>query len=380
MRPFDWSRSSRDQTIDPTPDDPGIDDEDLDVLARRIDHLIRRQSARDRPGTGISVPLAVTWRGSIIAILGPDRQEFTRLTDAVRDVLGPAAGSDEEPTWIAIATAADGVRMWSRALVELQESLRIARAIGRHGVIDDVAELGVERLLLGDPDLAATIIERELGALLDDPRMGEELVETLQVYVDAGGNRRETARRLHLADRTVAYRLERAEQLLGHGFDGEPGRRMSVALTLRRLAKAQRRRLTDSSRASPDPLAEPARAIRASVPCVVAATKSVRDCAVRTMTRAYRSGIVGSLHKSITAAGRHWSIASEGPRLDLQSRGPFMTWPATSRKRFSRIPPPDCRARATAITPVLCSCDVGRPHTFPRYAMGVVKRGTEGSR
>ena len=101
--------------------------------------------------------------------------------------------------------------MWSRALVELQESLRIARAIGRHGVIDDVAELGVERLLLSDPDLAATIIERELGALLADPRMGEELVETLQVYVDAGGNRRETARRLHLADRTVAYRLERAE-------------------------------------------------------------------------------------------------------------------------------------------------------------------------
>ncbi len=57
-------------------------------------------------------------------------------------------------------------------------------------MIDDVAELGVERLLLSDPDLAATIIKRELGALLADPRMGEELVETLQVYVDAGGNRR----------------------------------------------------------------------------------------------------------------------------------------------------------------------------------------------
>ena len=199
-------------SADPTPDDPGIDDEDLDILARRIDHLIGRQTTRDRPGIGISVPLAVTWRGSIIAILGPDRQEFTRLGDVMRDVLGgAAAGSGEEPGWVAIAMAADGVRAWSRTLVELQESLRIARAIGRHGVIDDVAELGVERLLLSDPDLAATIIERELGALLADPRMGEELVETLQVYVDAGGNRRETARRLHLADRTVAYRLERAE-------------------------------------------------------------------------------------------------------------------------------------------------------------------------
>ena len=225
--------------VDPTPEEPGINDEDLDVLARRIDHLIRRQSVRDRPGTGISLPLAVTWRGSVIAILGPDPQEFGRLTDAVQDVLGAGAGSDEEPSWVAIAMAADGVRAWSRTLVELQEGLRIAKTIGRHGMIDDVAELGVERLLLSDPDLAATIIGRELGALLADPRMGEELVETLQVYIDAGGNRRETARRLHLADRTVAYRLERAEQLLGHGLDGEMGRRLNVALTLRRLTMAR---------------------------------------------------------------------------------------------------------------------------------------------
>ena len=105
-------------------------------------------------------------------------------------------------------------------------------------LIDDVAQLGIERLLLGDPDLAATIIERELGALLADPRMGEELVETLQIYFDAGGNRREAARRLHLADRTVAYRLERVEQLLGHGLDGEPGRRLNIALALRRLQRA----------------------------------------------------------------------------------------------------------------------------------------------
>ena len=68
--------------------------------------------------------------------------------------------------------------------------------------------------------------------------MGDELIETLQVFFDAGENRRETARRLHLADRTIAYRLERAEALLGHGFEGEAGRRLNVALTLQRLAAA----------------------------------------------------------------------------------------------------------------------------------------------
>ena len=228
---------------DPTPEEAGFDDEDLDALARRIDQRIRRQGSRDGIGSGIRVPLAVSWRGAIVAILGSDPQEWRRLQEAVSAVLGAsgggrdAAAASSDPTWTAIAMRADGVRALARAMVELQEGLRVADGIGRHGVIDDVAELGVERLLLSDPDLAATIIERELGPLLADPRMGEELVETLQTYFDAGGNRRETARRLHLADRTVAYRLERAEDLLGHGFDGEGGPAANVALTLRRLAQ-----------------------------------------------------------------------------------------------------------------------------------------------
>ena len=58
--------------------------------------------------------------------------------------------------------------------------------------------------------------------------MGEELIETLEVYLGSKQNIRETARRLHLAPRTVAYRLERIETLLGVRLDGEiddaPGR------------------------------------------------------------------------------------------------------------------------------------------------------------
>jgi DNA-binding PucR family transcriptional regulator len=147
---------------------------------------------------------------------------------------GTGANAKDEP-WAAVAVKADGVDKLAAALADLQEGLQVAHDIGRHGVIDDLAELGIERLLLSDPDLDAVIIYRELGRLLADARMGEELVATLQTYSDCGYNRRETARRLHLADRTVAYRLERAEDLLGHGLDGEAGRRLNVALTLRRL-------------------------------------------------------------------------------------------------------------------------------------------------
>jgi len=179
---------------------------------------------------GLRLPLAITWRGSIVAILGADPREWQRFKDAVVTVLG-----SEVPSWTAIAVRVRGVRELGGSLLELQEGLRVATGIGRRGLIDDLAELGVERLLLSDPELASTVIERELGPLLADPRMGNELIETLQVFFDAGENGRETARRLHLADRTIAYRLERAEALLGHGFDGEPGRRLSIALSLRRL-------------------------------------------------------------------------------------------------------------------------------------------------
>ena len=220
---------------DPTPEQPGIDDADLETMARRIDGLLRRPGRHDGAGTGIRVPLALTWRGVIVAVLGPDPREWQRLQEAVAKVFGSGA-----PSWIAIATMVDGVTGVARSLAELQEGLRVADGIDRRGVIDDLSELGIERLLLSDPDLAAVIVDRELGPLLADPRMGDELIETLQVFFDAGENRRETARRLHLADRTIAYRLERAEALLGHGFEGEAGRRLNVALTLQRLDGGRR--------------------------------------------------------------------------------------------------------------------------------------------
>jgi DNA-binding PucR family transcriptional regulator len=46
---------------------------------------------------------------------------------------------------------------------------------------------------------------------------------------------REAARRLHLANRTVAYRLEKIEGLLGGRLDDASRRRLAVALLVRRL-------------------------------------------------------------------------------------------------------------------------------------------------
>ena len=84
----------------------------------------------------------------------------------------------------------------------------------------------------------------ELGPVLADDRFGGELIETLQAYFDAGENVTAAARRLHLATRTVAYRLEKIESLLGHPLDGEDGRRLSIALMVHRLRTVDRRPTT----------------------------------------------------------------------------------------------------------------------------------------
>ena len=50
---------------------------------------------------------------------------------------------------------------------------------------------------------------------------------------------REAARRMHLASRTVAYRLERIEEVLGRPIDGEIRPRLSVALMAYRAIGAR---------------------------------------------------------------------------------------------------------------------------------------------
>ncbi len=129
----------------------------------------------------------------------------------------------------------DGVTSLAPAYADLLDATRTALDIGIRGWLTDPGALAVERLLLASRELGDAVVARELGPLLADERLGTELVETLQVYFDSGENMRETARRLHLANRTVAYRLEKIEALLGGPLDDDRRRRLSVALMVTKL-------------------------------------------------------------------------------------------------------------------------------------------------
>jgi hypothetical protein len=202
-----------------TPDDEAHDL--ADRLASRVDAPSTADQARSTSSL-LGLPQVIGRGRRIVVLARADWPGVLRLREALDELT---------PGWVAVGSASvDGVDGLSLALAGLVETLRAAERVGRPGWIEHADDLAVERLLLLDESLLRQIVDRELGPLIEDPRMGGELVDTLRVYFDAGENMRETARRLHLAPRTVAYRLARIEELLGRPLEGELRSRLSIAL------------------------------------------------------------------------------------------------------------------------------------------------------
>lgn len=182
-------------------------------------------------GTG---PIAGTRSGRLVVLAESRWPGWRRLGDGLP---GLAAGTD----WIAVrVSGANGIGSVAEAAGTAVATLRVALRLGLRGRILDPAELALERLVLADPTLSERAVATELGPLLADRRLGRDLVETIAVYVATRGNARATARRLRLAPRTVAYRLERARKLLGRPLEGDGLLRLAAAAFIARVLEAAR--------------------------------------------------------------------------------------------------------------------------------------------
>jgi len=190
----------------------------------RVAAIAGPPSTAERATPGLPLPQVLGWRGWLIVLVHPGWAGTNRLRDAM-------PGLVVEPVWTAIVAApVSGIEELPASLEQLTDALRAAELVGHRGWQEGPGALAVEGLLVADPRLTEAAVQHELGSILADERMGLELVETLDVYLACGSNMRETARRLHLAHRTVAYRLERIEQLLGHPIEGPGHGRLVVAL------------------------------------------------------------------------------------------------------------------------------------------------------
>ena len=98
------------------------------------------------------------------------------------------------------------------------------------------AENCLDVLLTQDLDEARRFAERELGPLAEDSDFARGLVATLVAFLDDGASFARAARRLDVHENTIAYRVRRAEELLGHRI---ADRRLELHIALRLVPLAR---------------------------------------------------------------------------------------------------------------------------------------------
>jgi len=209
---------------------PSKDDEEIEEAIDALEKRIRVPESHHRTKPGIRLPVVLDWRGRVLVFAKAAWTGEKRFRAALPIVLGEDI--------VAVDTGpVEGCEALADALTQADYSAGVAERLGRRGWIGDPGELALESTFLLDDELVQSAIDQELGSLLADARMGEELIETLEVYLGSRQNIRAAARRLHLAPRTVAYRLERIETLLGEKLDGDAAMRLSAALLALRVSR-----------------------------------------------------------------------------------------------------------------------------------------------
>lgn len=121
-----------------------------------------------------------------------------------------------------------------RALSEASEAAAYGMRVAKGSAIHHFEDLGLLQLLahLSDGPELSQFVESELGPLLGhDAGRRTPLLQTLRAYLDSGGHKAKAARALHLERRSLYYRLDKIEKLLGRELDDAATRlRLEVAL------------------------------------------------------------------------------------------------------------------------------------------------------
>lgn len=116
-----------------------------------------------------------------------------------------------------------GTAGFRRSHREAQRAERVERLrrdagrIPRHATV--YADVAAVALMATDLEAAGDFVRRELGGLASRSTAMEALRTTLYHYIGAERSLVEVARHLHVARGTVAYRVKRAQEVLGRGLD-----------------------------------------------------------------------------------------------------------------------------------------------------------------
>ena len=162
------------------------------------------------------------------------------LEECARAVLALAQGLGRRLYFsVGMGNLASSALELARAHEEARQALRLSRRAGGAGQVTSYRSLGALRLLLEvrDPGVLRRFVEETLGPILAyAQRHRTPLLPTLEALVAQRWNQRAAGRQLHVHINTLAYRVQRIEDLLGASLDDAETRVvLSVALQARQL-------------------------------------------------------------------------------------------------------------------------------------------------
>ena len=187
---------------------------------RGLERAAREAAAALAPGEPLTVPSGAAsldvWAGSY--------EPFD--TEALKRYEPP------EGVRVAFGKPARGLDGFRRSHHEAVQAARVASLAGSgDGAVVDYAQVELVSLLACDLPRAREFVASRLGRLAAPGEPTQRLRETLRVFLAMGGRSARAAKELYVHQNTVAYRIKRAEELLGHRVTDDPVE-LICALTL----------------------------------------------------------------------------------------------------------------------------------------------------
>jgi sugar diacid utilization regulator len=177
--------------------------------------------------------LVATKEGLLVVVAPSESSESERTAVGAAEELGRLMHRElsrlprGNPWRVAVGRAHPGLYGIARSYEEAREALLLAGRLPVGSSVVTAHDLLIYRVLLRDQPAIVDLVHSVLGPMTAARGGAEPLLQTLQAYFDAGGIATEAAKRLHVAVRTVTYRLERIKQLTGYDA-GNPIHRFTL--------------------------------------------------------------------------------------------------------------------------------------------------------
>lgn len=167
------------------------------------------ESVIDRGTTGRDV--LVTTKDGLLVCIAPDLGPEQRFVAKVAEVL------KAEASWrIGVGRPQRGPGGAVRSFEQARQALQIGQRLHLPGHVHLASDLLVYQVLIRDRAALADLVEVVLEPLRLTRAGAATLLKTLAAYFAAGGVATLAARDLHVAVRTVTYRLGRVQELTGY--------------------------------------------------------------------------------------------------------------------------------------------------------------------